>query len=208
MNDAVNIGKALKTIRNINDWTLEEMAAKLGTTKQALSRYERGERSPKIDVAVQFAKILDISLEELAGIEKIAPANVKTLQEYNKHTIPLIGSAAAGEPVYNEEVDVYVDGPIKADCAIRVQGNSMNPTYLDGDVLYIRSQPDIDFDGQVAVAVVGDEACVKHVYRQPEGLLLTSDNPSYAPMFKRYADYDDNIRIIGKIVGFTRMYKE
>lgn len=83
----------------------------------------------------------------------------------------------------------------------------MNPTYLDGDILYIRSQPDIDYDGQIAVVVFEDSASIKHIYRQPDGLLLTSDNPAYAPMFKRYADYD-NIRVIGKIVGFTRLYSE
>lgn len=45
------------------------MAKKLNTTKQALSRYERGERTPKITVAAKFAEILDVSLESLIGYE-------------------------------------------------------------------------------------------------------------------------------------------
>lgn len=201
-------GRSLKAIRKQNGWSQEELAKKLHTTKQVISKYENSQRSPNIYVANEYARVLGVSLEEMLDIEKPIVKNVLPLVSIESHRIPLVGSAAAGEPVYNEEVDVYVNGPLKADCAIRVQGDSMNPTYIDGDILYIRSQPDIDYEGQIAVAVVGDEACVKHVYRQPEGLLLTSDNHAYAPMFKRYSDYDNNIRVIGKIVGFTRMYKE
>ena len=60
---------ALKSIRERNGWTLDEMAKRLNTTKQALSRYERGERTPKITVAAKFAEILDVPLESLIGYE-------------------------------------------------------------------------------------------------------------------------------------------
>ena len=55
-------GESLKKIREENKWTLEEMAEKLGSTKQVLSRYERGERVPKITMAAKFAEILDVPL--------------------------------------------------------------------------------------------------------------------------------------------------
>ena len=82
----------------------------------------------------------------------------------------------------------------------------MVPTYLPGDIIYIRKQPDIDYQGQVAVVLLDDEATVKHVYKQQDGLLLISDNPAYAPMNKLYADYD-TMQILGTVCGFTRMYK-
>lgn len=63
----MDFGKEIRRIRIENDWTLEEMAQKLGTTKQALSKYERGERTPKITVAAKFATILGVPLEELIG---------------------------------------------------------------------------------------------------------------------------------------------
>jgi len=62
-------GDALRSIREQRGWTLDEMAKKLNTTKQALSRYERGERTPKITVAAKFAEILDVPLELLLGYE-------------------------------------------------------------------------------------------------------------------------------------------
>ena len=207
MSKQVNTGKVLKAIREKNDWTLEEMAQRLGTTKQALSRYERGERQPKLPVAARFAEILGITLEDLAGTNDAFHPDIISLSELKSHRIKLIGSAAAGEPIFNEELDVFVDGPIKADCAIRVKGKSMESTFVDGDLLYIRIQPDVDYDGQIAVVICGDEACVKHVYRHPEGLLLTSDNPQYSPMLKKASDFDGALRILGKVIGFTRIYK-
>lgn len=60
-------GAVLREIRKKNDWTLAEMAEKLGTTKQAISKYERGERTPKITVVAKFSEILDIPMSELAG---------------------------------------------------------------------------------------------------------------------------------------------
>lgn len=62
-------GDALKAIREKNGWTLDEMAKRLNTTKQALSRYERGERTPKITIAAKFAEILNVDLSELIGYE-------------------------------------------------------------------------------------------------------------------------------------------
>ena len=71
---AISFGKTMKEIREQHDWTLEEMAQKLGTTKQALSKYERGERTPKVTVAAKFADILGIPLEQLIGLEEVEQA--------------------------------------------------------------------------------------------------------------------------------------
>lgn len=64
-----DFGENMKIIREKRNMTLEEMADFLGTTKQALSRYERGERTPKITLAAKFADLLDVPLEDLAGYE-------------------------------------------------------------------------------------------------------------------------------------------
>ena len=66
---AIVFGKKMRSIWEERDWTLEEMAETLGTTKQALSKYERGERTPKITVAAKFAEILGVPLRELVGAD-------------------------------------------------------------------------------------------------------------------------------------------
>ena len=111
------------------------------------------------------------------------------------------------EPILAEqdyEAFVSVDTAIRADYALTVRGDSMEPTYLDGDVIYIREQPDVD-DGQIAVVLVDDHAALKHVYHEKNGLLLVSENPKYPPMHKSFEDYEC-IRILGVVAGFTRMY--
>lgn len=62
-------GRELRAIREERGWTLEDMAKHLNTTKQALSRYERGERTPKITIAAKFAEALNVPLETLLGEE-------------------------------------------------------------------------------------------------------------------------------------------
>lgn len=191
-----------------------DLAIATGIDKSAISNYLAGKYMPKQDKIYILSRTLDADPAWLSGLDtrigdpSLRPKFKGKLVGHSSHRISVIGYAAAGEPIFDEEVDTYVYGPAKADCAIRVKGDSMNPTYLDGDLLYVRTQPDVDHDGQVAVVICGDEACVKHVYRQPDGLLLTSDNAQYAPMFKRFTDYDGTLRILGKIIGYTRMYKD
>ena len=64
---ATDFGKALRDIRKNRGMNLEEMAKYLDTTKQALSRYERGERTPKITVAASFAEKLGVDLKIFVG---------------------------------------------------------------------------------------------------------------------------------------------
>ena len=209
VDNKLKTGKLIRSYRVLHNLTQAELAEAAGLSASAIAMYETGKREPDIDTIEAIADVFNISTHDLVPNKTPSlPAGIVPLAKFQRHRIPMIGSAAAGEPIYDEEVNVSVDGPLKADCAIAVKGNSMEPTFIDGDVLYIHSQPALDHDGQVAVVVLGDEACVKHVYPQPDGLLLVSDNPAYAPMFKKYSDYDNRVRIIGKVIGYTRLYKE
>lgn len=134
------------------------------------------------------------------------PPNVKPISKLHHQRVPLIGSAAAGEPIYDpEDLGVYVDSPVEADAAITVRGASMEPTYLDGDVVYIKCRPDVD-EGMVAVVFLDDEAVIKHVYKRPTGLTLIGDNRACPPVMAEFEDYNV-IRIFGVPVGYTRIYK-
>ena len=61
-------GKALREQRKKNGWTQEELAKKLHTSKQVISKYENSQRSPNIYVANEYARVLGISLEEMLGV--------------------------------------------------------------------------------------------------------------------------------------------
>lgn len=203
--------ETIRRIRFERHMTQDEFAELLGTTKQNISRYESGAVSPKITTAQAIADKLGITLSELNGSKPESRMripqgkNIKRVSDLHRQTVPMIGKVAAGNPIMApEDYDVYVDSPVKCDVAIEVQGDSMIPRYLDGDVVYVRCQSDVD-DGQIAVVFLDDEAVIKRVYHTKTGLQLLSENPKYAPINATQDDYNV-IRILGIPCGFTRMY--
>lgn len=203
--------ETLRRIRFERHMTQDEFAELLGTTKQNISRYESGAVSPKISTAQEIADKLGIGLSELNGqttpqSEPALPRNVTPITQLHRQRIPLIGKVAAGEPIYApEDYAAYVDSPVKCDAAVGVQGDSMIPKFEDGDTVYVRCQPDVE-DGRVAVVFLDDEAVIKRVYHEKEGLTLLSDNPAYGPIRATFDEYNV-IRIFGIPVGLTRMFK-
>ncbi|MBQ3424407.1 MAG: helix-turn-helix domain-containing protein [Clostridia bacterium] len=199
----------LRRIRFERHMTQEEFADLLGTKKQNISRYESGAVSPKISTAEVMAAKLGMTLSELNGSEESLgklPSNVRPISSLHRQRVPLIGSVAAGQPIYDpEDLGVYVESPVDADAAITILGDSMTPTYLEGDVVYIKCCPDVH-EGSVAVVFLDDEATIKHVYKRPTGLTLWSDNTVYPPMNIEFDDYNV-VRIFGVPVGYTRIYK-
>ena len=154
----------------------------------------------------EFTAHSDAKIDTLLNGPGRLPPSVRPLSALHQQRVPLIGSVAAGKPIYDPEGQgVYIDAPVDADAALTVRGDSMEPTYLDGDVVYIKCRPDVP-EGAVAVVFLDDEALIKHVYKRPTGLTLWSDNPNYAPMLIEYEDYT-NVRIFGVPVGYTRIYK-
>lgn len=205
MPSKADVGMKIKTMRMSRDMTQVDLARAIGKSPSAITMYESGRREPDFETLEALADAFNVPLSAL--VSDSLPGEILPLSRLHLKTVPVIGSVAAGEPILADEShDMYVDGPTKADYALRVQGDSMNPTYLDGDVVYIRQVPDVP-DGTVGVALIDDSACLKHIYHIPNGLLLTSDNPAYPPMQKTWPECD-TIRILGVVVGYTRIYKE
>lgn len=82
----LEFGKNIRSIRENRGLSLEEMAEILETTKQALSRYERGERTPKITLAAKFAEKLNVPLEDLIGADD-EKAKMKKEESSNEPSI-------------------------------------------------------------------------------------------------------------------------
>ena len=230
------VGELIRDNRLSRGWTQEELAEKLHLSASAIGMYESGRRYPKPNTLVALADLFNCSVGYLTGTEdeinaqrslaslraefeayenmqldnflskSAYPSNVHPISDLHHQRVPLIGSAAAGEPIYDpEDLGVYVASPVECDAAITVKGDSMEPTYKDGDLVYIKCVLDVP-EGAVAVVFLDDEATIKHVYKRPTGLTLWSDNPSYTPMQIEFANYN-SVRIFGVPVGFTRIYK-
>jgi len=113
--------------------------------------------------------------------------------------LPLVGAVAAGAPILaDEHVEDHVAAPFAADYLLRVKGDSMiNAGILDGDLVAVKKQ-DTARDGQIVVALLGDEATVKRVYREPGGVRLEAENEAYEPII------GTDIAVIGRVVGVMR----
>ena len=186
------------------------IATDLGVSKQTISAWRTGVRSPKRTMIEHISNVYGVSIPWLMGYDvpmtDSLPSGLIPIADLQRHRIPVLGSMAAGEPIYDEEFpDVVVDGPLDADFALRVKGDSMEPTYLNDDLVFLKSTPDLPHDGAVCAIAIDDEATLKHVYRHPDSIVLTSNNSAYGPMM--YAFQEHKIQILGVPVGFLRMCK-
>ncbi|MDD3777209.1 MAG: transcriptional repressor LexA [Actinomycetota bacterium] len=102
--------------------------------------------------------------------------------------IPLIGSIAAGSPILAEQnIETYISIPGQLegkniDFALRVKGDSMIGDHIqDGDIILAQSRQTAE-NGDMVVALIGEEATVKRYYLTPQYLELRPSNPDYEPI--------------------------
>src|SRR5215210_5565951 len=131
-----------------------------------------------------------------------AAEGVKSLVQPNG--LPLVGHVAAGQPVLAEEnIEDYVDVPAVAggeegEYLLRVRGDSMkNAGILEGDFVVVKSQ-DTAEDGEIVVAMLGEEATVKRFFREPDHIRLQPENPVMEPIRSK------EVRVLGRVVGLLR----
>ena len=201
-----------------------DVAEKLGITYQAVSAWERGVKEPPKEKIPQLERILDVpegyftEMDIVRYYNTLSPKNkdkatnyVKSLVDSEqKKVIPISEkrfayrvyermSAGIGASVYDDKDydTVYFDEELPHDFASWIDGDSMEPTYHNQDVALIR-ETGFDYDGAVYAVVWNDQTYIKKVYCEKDGLRLVSINKDYKDKF---ASYDDNPRIVGKIVG-------
>ena len=120
-----------------------------------------------------------------------------------EHRIPVLGSVAAGEPILAQElVEDYIDFDAPAeDCfALRIRGESMiGAGILPGDLVIVRRQPTA-LNGEIVIALIGEEATCKRFSRRGGHVWLLPENPDYEPIDGTFA------RILGKVIGLQRRY--
>lgn len=199
-----NIGDRIKAARKSAHMGQAELGAAIGIGKSSISEWESGKRSPDIDKVHDIANALGVTPAYLMGWDE-SPALPAGLSPVRKRRIPMIGHVAAGVPIMAErEYEEYEDDTygISCDYVLRVEGDSMEPRIMDGDVVYVREQPDVD-DGQIAVVGVDDSVTLKVVYHIQNGLQLISLNPKYKPMIYN-RDNTDYLAIIGLAVAYKR----
>ena len=154
----------------------------------------------------------------LANLEKVGllrrdpskPRAIELLFDRAKRTIlpgggvPLVGQVAAGEPILAEEnIEEYIEipdviGGEDGDYILQVRGDSMKEAGIfEGDYVVIRPAEEAE-DGEIVVALIGDEATVKRFYREPDHIRLQPENKAMEPI--RTTD----ATVLGRVIGVFR----
>lgn len=198
------IGDKLKDLRLKNKLTQEEVGKKINVSKQTLYKYESG----------IITNIPSDKIEVLAEIYNTTPAYLMGWDEPNQKNltqgvkVPVLGRVVAGIPLeaVTEILDYEELHPNVAKTgeffALQIKGNSMSPRICDGDVVIVKRQNTVE-SGDIAIVLInGDEATVKKVKLDENGIMLIAFNADvYEPHF--YSNDEIKtlpIEILGKVV--------
>jgi repressor LexA len=118
--------------------------------------------------------------------------------------LPLVGSVAAGQPVLAEEnIEEYISVPEVAgggdgEYLLRIRGDSMkNAGILEGDIVVVRPQ-DTAREGEIVVALLGEEATVKRFFHEADHIRLQPENETMEPIRSK------EVKVLGRVVGLLR----
>src|SRR5439155_8055951 len=118
--------------------------------------------------------------------------------------LPLVGQVAAGQPILAEEnIEDYMQVPAVAggeegEYVLRISGDSMRGAgILEGDFVVVRRQESAK-NGDIVVALVGDEATVKRYFKEKDHVRLQPENDAIEPI------RSSAVRVLGRVVGVLR----
>src|SRR5271154_4983149 len=118
--------------------------------------------------------------------------------------LPLVGTVAAGQPILAEEnIEDYMQMPAEVgssdgEYVLRVRGDSMiDAGMLEGDYVVVRPSSDAS-DGEIVVALVGEEATVKRFFRESDHIRLQPENATMEPIRSK------EVKVLGRVVGLLR----
>lgn len=198
------IGHNIKRLRKQAGLSQEQLAKMLGVTQGAVSQWEKDRTIPDTPFMLQMAKMLNVSLDEFTNESPFRDLDAINIR---RSVLPVLGTIPCGkqtEPDLSHDESIDLPENISADFALICKGNSMEPTFHNGDYVLIRKQPKVE-NGQIAAVNINGETTLKRVYVRNDGLHLIADNPGYQPIFIP-AYSDEQVFIHGLAIGYTRIF--
>lgn len=203
----MSLGSRIKQLREDKELSQVELAKILGVTDKAVSTWENDLKVPRMGTLESLAKYFGVTKSYIIeGTEFKQNTGIPIITTVK---VPLLGNIACGSPVLAvENIEDYIDmdKSVHADFALRCKGDSMiNARILDGDIVYIRKQDNIE-NGEIAAVLIDEctsisEATLKRVYIYEDKIRLCAESPQYTD--KVFFENDMNkVRILGKAVAF------
>ena len=200
----MEITAKIKQLRKERKWSQRELARRMGLSSSAVSQWESGDTAPSYDNLTTLAELFNVPISSLVDKEGVVAKSVQ---------IPVLGRVQAGVPA--EAVQEIIDfeeidraTAIKGEYfALLIRGRSMYPMMRPNDVVIVRKQETVE-NGQVAVVLVnGDDATIKKVVRQDDGIFLIPFNSDYNPMFFSNEQIENlPVTIIGRVIECRQKY--
>ena len=187
--------------------TKRELAKRIGVHESSISKYEKGVVDFPLSKISDLSRVLNVSEAYLMGWEDEAKESNQGIK------VPVLGAVPAGIPISAiEDIIDYEEIPQSWSnqgdfFGLRIKGNSMYPKLENGDVVIVKKQSTAD-NGDVVIAMVnGDDATCKRYKRMDAGIMLTSDNSEYSPMFYTNEQIQSlPVTIIGKVVESRKKF--
>ena len=207
----MTVGDRIRQVRQEQDVTQQELADYIGVSKQAVYKYENNiVTNIPTDKVDAIAKRLKVSPAYLMGWEEQPEPKKRTIPPGfepmpKMDWVPLVGRIACGTPITAEEnVEQMVCVPSRwhSTFTLTCKGDSMEPRIHDGDLVAIRSQPEVE-QGEIAAVRIGDEATLKHVYLHENFIELRPENPAFESIILTKEEMN-TVVIEGKAVGLCR----
>lgn len=205
------LGKYLKSIRENLEYSTHDVNKLCDISQSYISLMENGKRKPSPIILKKLASIYNldyIDLYEKAGYIDLVESNVFPITDTPKK-VPIVGRISAGLPILaTENIEGYEFAPssqIKEGYTyfyLRVQGDSMNLKFNEGDIVLVQKQDDLENNEIGVILVNGFDATVKK-YRKENNLVILepmSTNPENTVQI--YNPKDTPIKIIGKVISY------
>lgn len=220
------VGDIIKELRNRKGLYQEDLAKDLSVSKSAISMWEQNKRTPDVLTLARIADYFGVSIERFISTEdgKQFLGYYKDLSKYVEQNqgeftpekvyhVPLYESISAGFGAYADErvigsEPMCFNNPYDVDntIAVKVKGDSMQPTIYDRDIVFINK--DLEYSvGDIVAVIQGEEGYVKRLSKlTPSTLAFSSDNEKYPDMVFKNDDMS-NIHIVGVVTRITHILK-
>lgn len=209
----MKLSRILSNYRKQNKLSMREFAKRCNISNAYISLIENEEtKSPTFEMLNKLANGMQIDINELIRqMDDDASVIVKAKRKGIK--IPVLGKVVAGIPIEAiEEILGYEEIPEElAKCgnyfALQIKGDSMEPRMMEGDVVIVKQQEQVN-SGDVAIVLVnGDDATVKRVRILDNGIMLIPFNAKYTPWTYTAEECQTlPVKIIGKVIECRQKY--
>ena len=205
----MSIAENIKKIRLEHELSQADLGKIAGVSDKAVSTWELGIKIPRMGAVEKMANYFGIPKSAILDDAQPAPASRPIPPGFEPMPkmdwVPLVGRIACGTPITAEEnVERIVCVPSKwhSTFTLTCKGDSMEPRIHDGDLVAIRSQPEVE-NGEIAAVRIDGEATLKHVYLHDSFIELRPENPAFNSIILSREDMN-NVVIEGKAVGLCR----